>query len=45
MATTHVNKYADEVKQAIENETESLRELSLQVRIRRRDRCFDNTLI
>ncbi|KAF9922183.1 hypothetical protein BGZ65_009803 [Modicella reniformis] len=28
---THVNKYADEVKQAIENESESLRELSLQI--------------
>ncbi|KAF9363346.1 hypothetical protein BGX34_004363 [Mortierella sp. NVP85] len=31
MVTTHVNQYADEVKQAIENETESLRELSLQI--------------
>ncbi|KAF9099664.1 hypothetical protein BGX27_000545 [Mortierella sp. AM989] len=28
---THINGYADEVKQAIENETDSLRELSLQI--------------
>ncbi|KAI8355889.1 hypothetical protein B0O80DRAFT_480685 [Mortierella sp. GBAus27b] len=31
MTTTFDNKYADEVKQAIDNETESLRNLSLQI--------------
>ncbi|KAF9154196.1 hypothetical protein BGX21_003071 [Mortierella sp. AD011] len=29
--SAHINRYADEVKQAIDNETDSLREISLQI--------------